>query len=69
MLQEMEREGMNEEEADVEDDSPPQDTVMLSSIELENLLDKKDYRTFRDKLKLPSDLLSCATMASNERVG
>jgi hypothetical protein len=56
MLQEMEREGMNEEEADVEDDSPPQDTVMLSSIELENLLDKKDYRTFRDKLKLPSDL-------------
>ena len=56
MLQEMEREGLAEEDADVDDDFLPQETVMLSSIELENLLDKKDYQSIRDKLKLSSDL-------------
>jgi hypothetical protein len=38
----MERKGLAEEDADVDDDFLPQETVMLSSIELENLLDKKD---------------------------
>lgn len=42
-------------EDDVEEDTIPVPSGILSGVELEALLEKKDHRTFRQKLNVPDD--------------